>query len=156
MSIARSIISIALAAAVLTSPAQAASPSQLPGQPGQCVVDGPDVLQGTLQECGTRTAGAPQAATGITTKVIGPQAVRIRWTPPAAGPKAKTYAVYAFAGGRGELTCQVNKTRCVAQDLVVDQEYVFYVVAINKKGRAVAAASAPLYLSADASPDGFR
>ena len=151
-----SLISIALAGAVLTGPAQAAEPSWLPGQPGQCVTDGPDVLQGRLEPCAGSSAGAPGAPTQVTTRITGPQVIRVRWGEPVGKPKARTYAVYAFVGDEGELICQVNKRRCVAQDLEVDTEYVFYVVAINGKGRGAAATSAPVYLPADASPDGFR
>lgn len=120
-----------------------------------CVVEGTDILQARLEPCGTLAKGAPASVQAITTRITGPQAIKVKWQEPTGKP-AKLYAVYAFTGNDGTLVCKVKRLRCTATALDVDMEYTFYVVASNKAGSSAAAASASVYLPADASPDGFR
>lgn len=120
-----------------------------------CVVEGPDMLEASLEPCGTLAKGAPAIPQAITARITGPQAIKVRWQEPA-GKRAKLYSVYAFAGNDGTLVCKVKRLRCTATALDVDVEYTFYVVASNKAGSSAATASAPLYLPAGASPDGYR
>lgn len=120
-----------------------------------CVVEGPDILQASLQACGTLAPRAPEAVPIVSARITGPQAIKVRWQEPA-GQRAKLYSVYAFAGKDGTLVCKVKRLRCTATALDVDVEYTFYVVASNRAGSSAVTASAPVYLPADASPDGFR
>lgn len=131
-----------------------ARPATDPAQ-ATCVVEGPDILEATAQPCGTLAADAPGLPTAVRTRVTGPDSIKVRWQAPT-GKKARTYSVYAFTGTEGTLVCKVNRLRCTASNLEVDKEYVFYVVAGNRTGSGAAAVTAPVYLPADASPDGFR
>lgn len=138
----------------LAQPVQAAAPSTDPITP-TCVVEGPEILQASLQECGTLAAGAPGAPQNVRARITGPDVIKVRWQPPS-GRKAKLYSVYAFSAGEGFLVCTVKRLRCSATALDVDANYQFYVVAKNKSGESVAASSPEIYLPADASPDGYR
>lgn len=155
-------LAVAVTAVLLTPVARATEPATDPvadpaTDPTQttCVVEGPEILEASLQPCGTSTPGAPRTPIAIRTRITGPQAIRVRWQEPA-GRKARLYSVYAFAGTKGTLVCKVKRLRCTASALDVDQQYTFYVVASNRSGSSAAAASAGIYLPADASPDGFR
>lgn len=148
------LVSTLVVAPEASAAGRAATPANDPAQT-TCVVEGPDILEANAQPCGTLAVGAPGIPTAVRTRVTGPDSIRLRWQAPT-GRRARTYSVYAFTGTEGTLVCKVNRLRCTASNLEVDEEYVFYVVASNKAGSGAASVTPPVYLPADASPDGFR
>lgn len=98
-------------------------------------------------------SGEPSRPRAVSVRVVGPQAIEIRWSPPSAGRPVLGYSVTAN-GSAG--ACSTRKLRCTIEGLAVDREHRFTVTARNSQGRGRPAISAPIYLPADASPDGFR
>ena len=109
-----------------------------------------------VKKCKTLETDVPGKPQRVRAKVTGPQAITVRWKEPSSGNVPTSYTVVAVGNGATSLVCTSKKRTCTAENLVVDQEYTFYVVGANASGSGAAGVSEPILLPAEASPDGFR
>lgn len=100
-----------------------------------------------------QAAGEPSRPRAISVRVVGPQAIEVRWNAPSEGMPVVGYSVKVAGSTAG---CSTRRPRCTIDGLTVDREYRFIVTARNAQGKGRPATSAPIFLPAEASPDGFR
>lgn len=100
-----------------------------------------------------QAAGEPSRPRAISARVVGPQAIEVRWIAPSEGKPVVGYSVKVPGSTVG---CSTQRLRCTIDGLTVDREYRFTVTARNSQGKGRPATSATIYLPAEASPDGFR